>query len=315
VKSQVNSNQVAGNKDTATSGNLGLIDWLIEVRVHHWTKNTLIFLPLGLTPELLSVHTVLQCILGFLALSISCSGTYLFNDVIDRVADRLHWSKFRRPVASGRISVSSALSGGLILCAIGLLSAVVIDPVFAVFLAAYIALSISYSYYLKTLVLLDLVALASMFTLRIMIGAVLIGGAITPWLPIFIFLFFGGLSTAKRTAELVARTKRQDDSNNRRGYEEQDIPLLISLGVSFSIGALVILSVFLANVAVPEAVYESARRLWVAVPLLLVWTLRIWILAARGTLPDDPVLFSLKDPVSLIAGVMLGLSIIAAHLP
>jgi len=292
-----------------------MIDWLVEVRVHHWVKNTLVFLPLALTPQLLSLDSVLQCVLGFLALSISCSGTYLFNDVFDRTADRLHWSKCNRPVASGRISTSSALLGGLGLSVVGLLSAIFINPVFAVLLAVYILLSISYSYYLKTLVLLDLVTLASMFTLRITMGAVLIGGAITPWLPLFVFLFFGGLSTAKRTAELVRRTQRDDHSDNRRGYEEQDIFLLISLGISFSIGALLILSVFLANVAIPEAIYQSPHRLWVAVPLLLIWTLRIWILATRGTLPDDPVLFSIKDPVSLIAGILLSLSIIAAHLP
>jgi len=315
VKTPVKSAQVAASHDTHLPSKLGLIDWLVEVRVHHWVKNTLVFLPLALTAELLSIHSILQCVLGFFALSISCSGTYLFNDVLDRAADRLHWSKSKRPVASDRISTSSAMLGGLGLCTIGLLSAIAINISFAALLAAYIALSISYSYYLKMLVLLDLVTLAGMFTLRVMMGAVLIGGTITPWLPIFIFLFFGGLSTAKRTAELVHRTQRNDHSDNRRGYEEQDITLLISLGISFSIGALVILSVFLANVAVPQAIYQSPLRLWIAVPLLLVWTLRIWMLASRGSLPDDPVLFSLKDPVSLIAGVLLGLSIIAAHLP
>jgi 4-hydroxybenzoate polyprenyltransferase len=257
----------------------------------------------------------MQCILGFFALSISCSGTYLINDVFDRKADRLHWSKCRRPVANKRISVSNALMSGLGLYIAGLLSAIAINPVFALILAVYIVVSFAYSYYLKTLVLLDLVTLASLFTLRITMGAVLIGSTITPWLPLFVFLFFGGLSTAKRTTELVARTNRQDNSDNRRGYKEQDLSLLIALGISFSIGAMVILSVFLANVAVPEALYQSPHRLWFAVPLLLLWTLRIWILAARGNLPDDPVLFSLRDPVSLIAGVLLGLSILVSHLP
>ena len=315
MKISAKSTQITGKHHPNVRASQGLIDWLVEIRVHHWVKNSLVFLPLALTPQLLSFHTVLQCALGFLALSIACSGTYLVNDVFDRAADRLHWSKCRRPVASGRISTTSALLGGLVLCAGGLLSAIAINISFATLLAAYIVLSLGYSYYLKTLVLLDLVTLAGMFTLRIMMGAVLIGGAITPWLPLFVFLFFGGLSTAKRTAELVARTKRHDHSNNRRGYEEQDIMLLTALGISFSIGAMVILSIFLTNVAVPQALYQSPLRLWFAVPLLLIWTLRIWILASRGTLPDDPVLFSLKDPLSLIVGTLLGLAIVAAHLP
>jgi len=80
-------------------------------------------------------------------------------------------------------------------------------------------------------------------------------------------------------------------------------------------GALIVLGVFLTLVAVPEAIYQSPLRLWVAIPLLLVWTLRIWILASRGTLPDDPVLFSLRDPLSLCVGILLALSILASHLP
>jgi 4-hydroxybenzoate polyprenyltransferase len=278
-------------------------------------KNILVFLPLALTPQLLSVQSTIQCVLGFFALSIACSGTYLFNDILDRAADRQHHTKFKRPVASDRISVFSALIVGIGLCAVGLLSAVAINGVFAAILATYIALSIAYSYYLKTLVLLDLVTLAGMFTLRIVMGAVLIGGAITPWLPIFIFLCFGGLSTAKRTAEVVGRKRRCDHSNNRRGYLDEDLTLLITLGMTFSMGSLIVLSIFISSVAVPEMLYHSPLRLWIAVPLLLVWTLRIWILATRGTLPDDPVLFSLWDPLSLGIGFLLGMSILAAHLP
>jgi 4-hydroxybenzoate polyprenyltransferase len=290
-------------------------DWLVAMRLHQWVKNTLVFLPLALTPQLLSVQSVVQCVLGFIALGIVCSGSYLINDVLDCAADKQHWSKCKRPVASGLISTSSALWVGVGLCTAGLLFAVAINGLFAGFLAVYIVLSLSYSYYLKTLILLDLIALASMFTLRIMMGAVLIGGAINPWLPVFVFLFFGGLSATKRTTELARRTQRCDHSNNRRGYLETDLTILIPFGISMSMGALIILGVFLTLVAVPEALYRSPLRLWVAVPLLLVWTLRIWTLATRGALPDDPVLFSLRDPLSLCVGVLLGISILAAHLP
>ena len=315
LKNPVQTSPPARDQDISLNPAAGPIDWLVAARLHHWVKNILVFLPLALTPQLLSVQSVIQCVLGFLALSITCSGTYLFNDILDRVADRQHRSKFRRPVAANQISVSSALIVGMGMCVIGLLSAVAINIVFAALLAAYIIVSIAYSYYLKTLVLLDLATLAGMFTMRIVMGAVLIGGVITPWLPVFVFLFFGGLSTAKRTAELVGRTRRGDHSNNRRGYLEEDLALLIAVGVTFSIGALILLSIFLSMVAVPEMLYQSPLRLWVAVPLLLIWTLRIWIFAVRGALPDDPVLFSLRDPLSLSIGTLLGFAILGAHLP
>ena len=115
----------------------GPINWLVAARLHHWVKNILVFLPLALTPQLLSLQSMFQCVLGFLALSITCSGTYLFNDVLDRVADRQHRSKFRRPVAANKISVSSALIVGIGMCVIGLLSAGAINIVFAALLAAY----------------------------------------------------------------------------------------------------------------------------------------------------------------------------------
>ncbi len=315
MKSPVRTASIAAGRKLRPSPLDGLAVWLVEFRLHHWVKNSLVFLPLALTPQLLSLQTVIQCSLGFLALSIVCSGTYVLNDLFDREADQSHRSKCQRPLASGRISTSSAALGAVGLCVFGLLGAVALNGVFAAFLAAYMLLSLVYSYYLKTLVLLDLIVLASMYTLRMAMGVALIDGAFKPWLPVFVFLFFGGLSAVKRTAELVERTQCGDHSDNRRGYQEEDLPLLIALGISFSIGALIVLAIFLSVVAVPELSYRSPLRLWFALSLLLVWTLRFWVLSVRGILPDDPVLFSLKDRFSLIVGVLLSLSILAAHLP
>ncbi len=290
-------------------------DWFVEIRVHHWIKNTLVFAPLAFTPQLFSVDSLTRCLLGFVALSIACSGTYLFNDVLDYQADRQHWSKRRRPVASGRISMISALLAAAGLCTLGLTLALAVDGWFAIFLSAYILMSLAYSYHLKSLALLDLVALATMFSLRIMMGTALIGAAFSPWLPVFVFLFFGGLSTAKRTTELVNRNQRDDHSNNRRCYQEEDLPLLIAFGISFSIGALILLSVFIPTVAMADAMYRSPLRLWIAAPLILIWTLRIWALAVRGNLTDDPVLFALKDQFSIIIGTLIALSLLSIHIP
>jgi len=290
-------------------------DWLVETRIHHWLKNILVFVPLALTPQLLSLQTVIECTLGFLILSIVCSGSYLLNDVFDYDADRVHWSKCKRPVASGLISISNALITGTALCIFGLLAAIALNGIFAVYLGAYILLSLAYSYRLKTMALLDLVVLASLFTLRIVMGMVLIGVTLTPWLPLFVFTFFGGLSAAKRTTEMVKRTQRDDHSINRRGYLENDISLLIALGITFSIGALIIFSLYLSIVIIPEAIFQSAERLWFAVPLMLVWSLRIWLLAARGHLDEDPLLFALKDRFSLVFASLMSIIIIAIHLP
>lgn len=290
-------------------------DWLIEARFHHWLKNILLFVPLALTPQLLSLQTVIECALGFLILSIVCSGSYLLNDVFDYDADRVHWSKCKRPVASGLISISNALLTGTALCIFGLLAAIALNGIFAVYLGAYILLSLAYSYRLKTMALLDLVVLASLFTLRIVMGMVLIGVALTPWLPLFVFTFFGGLSAAKRTTELVKRVQRGDHSMNRRGYLESDLSLLTALGITFSIGALIIFSLYLSIVIIPETIFRSAERLWFAVPLMLVWSLRIWLLAARGHLDEDPLLFALKDRFSLVVALLMGVVIIAIHLP
>jgi 4-hydroxybenzoate polyprenyltransferase len=290
-------------------------DWLVEARIHHWLKNILVFVPLALTPQLLSLQTIIECSLGFLILSIVCSGSYLLNDVFDFDADRAHWSKCKRPVASGLISISNALLTGTALCILGLLAGIVLNGIFAVCLGAYILLSLAYSYRLKTMALLDLVVLACLFTLRIVMGMVLIGVVLSPWLPLFVFTFFGGLSAAKRTTELVKCTQRGDHSINRRGYLENDLSLLIALGITFSIGALIIFSLYLSIVIVPEAIFRSAERLWFTVPLMLVWSLRIWLLAARGQLDEDPLLFALKDTFSLTVALLMSVVIIAIHLP
>ena len=297
------------------AGVAGWADWLIETRIHHWLKNILLFVPLALTPQLLSLQTIIECSLGFLILSIVCSGSYLLNDVFDVDADRAHWSKCKRPVASGLISITNALLTGTALCILGLLAAIALNGVFAIYLGAYILLSLAYSFRLKTMALLDLVVLASLFTLRVVMGMVLIGVTLSPWLPLFAFTFFGGLSAAKRTTELVKCTQRGEHSINRRGYLEDDLSLLIALGITFSTGALIIFSLYLSIVIVPEAIFQSAHRLWFAVPLMLIWSLRIWLLAARGQLDEDPLLFSLKDMFSLIVALLMSIVIIAIHLP
>ena len=298
-----------------TAGVARWTDWLVETRIHHWLKNILVFVPLALTPQLLSLQTVIECTFGFLILSIVCSGSYLLNDVFDYDADRVHWSKCKRPVASGQISIYTALVTGAALCLFGLLAAIALNGIFAVYLSAYILLTVAYSYWLKTMALLDLVVLATFFTLRVIMGIVLIGVTMSPWLPLFVFTFFGGLSAAKRTTELVRRQQRGDHSINRRGYLEADLSLLVALGTTFSIGALIILSLYLSIVIVPEAIFRSAERLWFAIPLLLVWSLRIWLLADRGQLDDDPLLFSLRDWFSRVFALLMSVVIIAIHLP
>lgn len=181
--------------------------------------------------------------------------------------------------------------------------------------AAYVFVSIVYSAYLKTLALLDVVAVAAMFPLRVAMGIELIGVVLTPWLPLFIMLFFGGMTAAKRTTELVIRIRQKEESNNRRGYTADDLVLLIGCGVIFSIGGLIVLSLYLALVAGPDHVYRSPVRLWATVPLLLLWVLRVWLFAVRSNLLDDPVVFSLTDRFSLATGALVGLSVLSAHLP
>jgi 4-hydroxybenzoate polyprenyltransferase len=248
----------------------------------------------------------------FVAMSLMASAAYVINDVLDLYADRAHSRKRRRPFASGEIPVLHGVIAGAALALAGLGIGLLLPHLVWATLLAYLAIALAYSLALKRQPIVDLIVLAGLFTLRILAGGLVPMAPISPWLLTFAMIFFLGLATVKRYAELERVLRLGHSGVVRRGYTEKDLPLLLAAGVASSLGAIVIFMVYLITEQYPRQIYGHPAVLWAMLPLILVWVLRLWHIAVHGRLAEDPVVFALRDTFSLGTGVVLFLVLLAA---
>ena len=277
--------------------------WAGALRIQHWSKNSLVFV----APILAYQHvSVLLSITLFVLLSVLASATYLLNDLADLAADRAHPLKYRRALASGAISARDAfVVSGALICASLLASCLFLPLPCTIVLAGYLAITLLYSGFLKRIAMIDVTVLAGLFTMRVLAGALLVPGPRSPWLLTFSMLFFLGLAAIKRYAELHRVVATLGEHGSARGYSRQDIPILLATGVSTGMSAIVIFMIYLINEQYPRASYTHPEALWGIMPVLLVWTLRLWHVAVHGRMSEDPVIFALKDRFSLALGAAI----------
>ena len=277
--------------------------WLRALRVHQWVKNGLIFAPLFAAHRAGSWAGLADGTLAFAAFSCCASALYLFNDILDVNDDRLHARKRFRPLASGRLSRSQAVLAALSLLSAAAILTMLLPPPFAGVLAAYVSLSAFYSLHLKKLAVVDVIVLALLYATRLIAGAAADDIVPSFWLLAFATFFFLSLAILKRYAEL--RTKTAGAMLNGRGYVSDDLPVVLSLGTASGLISVLILAMYTQAPIVPQS-YRAGEWLWLAPVLILYWITRIWVLAQRGSVDDDPVVFASRDRPSLVVLALLG---------
>jgi len=288
-----------------------LKDWLRAMRLHQWSKNSLMLIPLLLDGDfaLQPIETVAA---GFLLMGLCASGTYIVNDLSDLASDRTHSTKCRRPFASGALSLGTGAALAILLIASGLAGAFALNLKFGGILLLYAATTLAYSLSLKRVALVDVTILACLYALRLAMGAVLAHTLLSDWLVIFALGFFLSLSLAKRQTEIVKSAAAPDGLISGRGYRPQDAGLTLSLGAASGMMSLLVMNMFLVFQAFNQPNYRHPHFLWVAPFLIFLWMGRVWLLASRGELDDDPVVFAIKDRASLALGAVLFAAVLAA---
>jgi 4-hydroxybenzoate polyprenyltransferase/phosphoserine phosphatase len=270
---------------------------LRALRVHQWLKNLLVFAPIILAHQWLNVQGWLTTLGAGLSFSLCASGVYLLNDLLDLEADRKHPRKRKRPCAAGLFPLSAALVLAPVLFVISFLVAFAVRPEFAVVLGMYLILTTAYSYRLKALALVDIILLAILYTIRIVGGGVASQVHVSQWLlGLSMFLFFS-LACVKRFSELLVLQQRKESRSWGRGYGVSDLEQVASFGTSSGYIAVLVLALYVSSKEVVE-LYQNPTIIWMACPLLLYWISRIWLLARRGLVHDDPLVFALQDKVT-----------------
>lgn len=273
------------------------------LRPHQWLKNLLLFVPL------LSAHlygdgsSVMLALLAFLVFGMTASSVYVLNDLIDVADDRHHLRKRNRPFASGDLSlVHGWITWPLLLLMAFFLAALTLPPLFLGVLGTYYLLTLAYSLFLKRTPMVDVLTLAALYTLRIIAGAAAIAVLPTFWLLLFSMFVFLSLAFMKRFSELKAA---KDAHRLRgRGYAREDLELVSSAGVAAGYLATLVLALYIQDQHTAE-IYRTPSLIWLACPLLLYWISRAWLVAHRGDMHDDPIVFAIKDKISWIVGFCL----------
>jgi 4-hydroxybenzoate polyprenyltransferase/phosphoserine phosphatase len=278
-----------------------LRSWLRALRVHQWAKNVLIFVPV-LAAHRYDTTTLLRGAAAFAAFSLCASSVYLLNDLLDLPHDRQHPSKRRRPFASGTLDIARAppliaacLAGGF-----GL--ALFLPLHFLFMLAFYYACTLTYSLGLKRWAVWDVMMLAGLYTLRVFVGSAATGIPLSPWLLAFSLFLFFSLAVVKRQTELVQHVREgRTTVLSGRGYGPDDMDMLRSMSASSGYMSVLVLALYVNSVDV-LTLYHHPTALWALCPAMMFWISRVLILANRGQMNDDPVIFALRDRVSLAVG-------------
>ena len=303
--------------------------WLRAIRLHQWAKNTLIFLPL-LLAHVRTAGPVLAAFLAFLSFGLAASATYLFNDLLDLEADRHHPRKRARPFAAGEISPIAGVVTSVLFLASSLAIACLLPRAllalspqflgngqgsFLQWLVIYAISTTAYSLRLKRMVLVDVVVLSGLYTIRILAGSAASGVMVSPWLAAFSIFFFLSLAFVKRFAELESMRLRNLTAGpvavKGRGYRISDLEQLRSFGTASGYSSVVVFSLYIGN-EVAQNLYQHDVRLWLLVPVLLLWLSRLWLQAARGELHEDPVVYAITDKRSLQLGVLVVAIVLSA---
>tara|TARA_R100001377_G_scaffold42347_1_gene23886 strand:- start:198 stop:1652 length:1455 start_codon:yes stop_codon:yes gene_type:complete len=288
--------------------------YIRTLRLHQWLKNTLVFLPLALAHQLDNPKLIVNALIAFLCFGLCASSVYILNDLLDLASDRQHRSKYQRPFAAGDIPLTS----GLVLSPILLLSAfslaTTLPGTFIIILALYYLCTGFYSFVLKRIMLVDVILLAALYTLRIISGAAAISVVPSFWLLAFSMFLFFSLAVVKRYTELVYLRNAGIEQSEGRGYYAQDLNMMAMFGCASAFLSVMVFALYINNEDTANQ-YLTPELLWLICPLLLYMVTRIWLLAARGKIEEDPIVFALKDRVSQIVTLSCGLLLWLANFP
>jgi 4-hydroxybenzoate polyprenyltransferase/phosphoserine phosphatase len=270
-----------------------LKSWVKALRLYQWSKNVIIFLPLFLSHHL-EPFRVLHSINAFFAFSFCASMFYLVNDLLDVEADRSHPRKRKRPFAAGVIALTALL------------------PFEArILVAVYATINLLYSTYLKRTLFLDVLVLAALYTLRLLLGGAAEGIQLSIWTLAFSIFLFLGLALVKRLAELITAAGQNSERLARRAYTTADLSSIRSFATTSLYMSTLVLALYM-NSADVLTLYKHPQFLWCVCLLLIYWVSRVMLIANRGLMSDDPVIFALKDQSSRVVAVLVAICVLLA---
>ena len=298
------ASQVASVSKTFASESPSLSIWLIALRLHHWLKNLLLFLPLLAAHQFSNFQSLSNATIAFFAFSLCASSVYITNDLLDLESDRAHLRKKNRPFATAKLSIAFGIVMVPLLIGASIAIGKFLGNAFLVVLLVYLLLTVMYTLVLKRMVLVDCLVLATLYTVRIIAGAVAVSVTLSFWLLAFSVFIFLSLALLKRYAELKVQMQEGKSTAHGRGYMVSDAPLLQIFGASSGYISTLVIALYVRSEDI-VSLYAKPYGIWLVIPILLFWVSWVWLKAARGEMHDDPIVFAAKDKTSLVLAALI----------
>lgn len=272
--------------------------YLELIRVKHWIKNILIFIPL-MCSHLINQNNVLFCIVAFFAFSFACSFVYIINDIKDIEKDKLHSRKKNRPLASGKIKKSVAIIIAILLLLLAIIfNSMVTKSIFNIslcFLVSYVFINICYSFGLKNVAIVDIVLLATGFVLRVYYGASIINVEVSSWLFLTIMSASLFLGLGKRKKELI------NNLEARKVLKEYNEVFLDKFQYMSLCLTIVFYSLWVTE--------QSIRYLYLTIPLLIIIFMKYSLNIEKND-EGDPTTILYQDKSLIILCLLYGISML-----
>ena len=275
-----------------------LFSFLEAIRPYQWIKNILVFVPI-LAAHQINIPYLTEAFFSFLSFSLVASGVYLINDLLDLDADRCHPKKRKRPMASGRLPLDLGTFSSLLFVVLGGILGLKIGIEFFILLLSYFFITLIYSIYLKRKAVIDIFILTSLYTLRIIGGGLATNLEISFWLLGFSIFIFLSLASVKRQSELVDIKKRGKFKIVGRGYAIEDLNFISQLALTSGLLSTLIIALFINSPDV-LSLYQNPEYLWLTCCVFLFWIVRICFVTSKGKMHNDPIIFAIKDKLSLM---------------
>jgi 4-hydroxybenzoate polyprenyltransferase len=281
------------------------------IRVHQWSKNLLIFVPLIVSPQLENIILWRELLTAFFAFNFCASAGYIINDIVDLPRDQIHQIKRSRPLASGFFSINIAASFAIFLLSISIYLGILVGKVFCIALILYFLIAQAYTLKLKQVHIIDCIILSFLYMMRIIAGALAISLDLSVWILSFSLFFFFSFALLKRYSELLHHAPGSNTLFGR-GYVKEDLPLVLNMGLPSALISILIIGLYINDEKI-YSFYSEPKLLFLFLPILLIWVCSIWSRAIRGIEINDPISFALSDKTSILIFLTSGLIFLLAR--
>lgn len=275
-------------------------NYLILMRIHQWVKNLILFAGIIFAKKVDDTQALLQVLIGFFLFSIIASSQYVVNDFLDRKEDALHPEKKNRPLASGAIDPSLTLFVTILILCIALVLSYLLNAIFFYLVVFYFLFNITYSLFLKHIVILDVMSISIGFVIRAIAGAIIVNVRFSHWLLLCTFMLslFWGFS--KRRGELILL--ENDAGSHRKILKEYSVSFLdLMMGIS---STMTLMSYVLYTVSPETKEHLGTDKMFVTIPIVVYAIFRSLYITYIKNMGHNPTKAILTDLSVLISGIL-----------